>query len=608
MRREGNMIAPWRKPHGGRRATIAAAVVLTVISGLLAACSGASNSSGQHPTTVTWAESANFGPQWILPIYPGQYFTVQDQSMFEYLLYPPLYNFGSGSSPSINYADSLGQPPQYNAASDEVTIKLNHWKWSDGTPVTSRDITFWINLIRANRDQWGAYTPGGFPDNIVKVTTNGPYELTLKLDQSYNHEYFTLNQLSQITPVPQHVWDKTSATGPVGNYDETAAGAQAVFKVLDAASLKTSTYATNPLWKVVDGPWKLTGFTSTQQATFQANPNYSGPDKPTFKTFVEVPYTTVTAETNALLAGQLDVGYIMPQESHLTGELKAKGYSTAQWPIYGFESLFLNYNNPTVGSMFKQLYIRQALQYLINEPQWLKAGEFNTGQPTYGPVVNGPANLVSSADKVNNYPFNPAKARALLASHGWTVRPGGQTTCAHPGSGAGECGAGIAAGAPLTFTALIYSTAADQAIELAGYKTVAATLGIDIIVKTVSNVYADAGRCTSNQSGCSWQIADWGGAVFGGANYYPLGAGYFYSTSSNNHENYVNATADKLDQEGRKPGGSIYPWENFISVNLPELWVPNAIFQIVAARSNLKGVFPNNPLLSIYPQRWSYTS
>jgi hypothetical protein len=35
--------------------------------------------------------------------------------------------------------------------------------------------------------------------------------------------------------------------------------------------------------------------------------------------------------------------------------------------------------------------------------------------------------------------------------------------------------------------------------------------------------------------------------------------------------------------------------------------VPNAIFMIVVARNDLKGVFPNNPLLSIYPQRWSYT-
>jgi peptide/nickel transport system substrate-binding protein len=462
MRRETNMSVRSGKLLGRHRAAIAMAMALTLISGLLAACSGASNTSGPPSTTVTWAESANFGPQWILPLFPGQYYTVQDQSEFEYLLYPPLYNFGKGGSPTINYADSLGQPPQYNAASNQVTIKLNHWKWSDGKPVTTRDITFWINLVRGNRDQWALYTPGGFPDNIVKVTVNGPYEFTLKLNQSYNHNYFTLNQLSQIIPIPQQAWDKTSVNGPIGNYDETAAGAKAVFNLLDKASLKTSTYATNPLWKVVDGPWKLTGFTSTDQATFQANPNYGGPDRPKIKTFIEVPYTTVTAETNALLAGQLDVGYVMPQESHLEATMKAKGYTSEQWPIYGFESLFLNYNNPTVGSMFKQLYVRQALEYLINQPQWLRAGEFNTGQPTYGPVVNGPPNLYSSADKVNNYPYNPAKARALLASHGWTVRPGGQTTCTHPGSGAHECGAGIHAGAPMIFTVLIHRTAGIQ--------------------------------------------------------------------------------------------------------------------------------------------------
>ena len=35
--------------------------------------------------------------------------------------------------------------------------------------------------------------------------------------------------LSTIPLLPQHAWDKTSVTGKVGNYDQTTAGAKAVY-------------------------------------------------------------------------------------------------------------------------------------------------------------------------------------------------------------------------------------------------------------------------------------------------------------------------------------------------------------------------------------------
>ena len=40
------------------------------------------------------------------------------------------------------------------------------------------------------------------------------------------------------------------------------------------------TYATNPLWQVVDGPFKLTAYDATDNgATVVPNPSYSGPVK-----------------------------------------------------------------------------------------------------------------------------------------------------------------------------------------------------------------------------------------------------------------------------------------------------------------------------------------
>jgi hypothetical protein len=77
------------------------------------------------------------------------------------------------------------------------------------------------------------------------------------------------NELSEIVPIPQKAWDKTSASSPVGNYDTTAAGAKAVYKFINSQATQERTYASNPLWGVVDGPWKLSAFsTVTGASTF----------------------------------------------------------------------------------------------------------------------------------------------------------------------------------------------------------------------------------------------------------------------------------------------------------------------------------------------------
>ena len=65
-------------------------------------------------------------------------------------------------------------------------------------------------------------------------------------------------------------------SSPVGNYDQTTAGAKAVRNFLDSQAHNIGTYATNPLWQVVDGPWKLSQFRSDGYAQFSAEPAVLG--------------------------------------------------------------------------------------------------------------------------------------------------------------------------------------------------------------------------------------------------------------------------------------------------------------------------------------------
>lgn len=199
-------------------------------------------------------------------------------------MYRPLYWFGNGTQPTLNTSLSLANPPVYTNGNRTVTVTLKHCMWSNGEQVTARDVQFWMNLMFAEKANWAAYVPGAFPDNVTSVKVNGPTSITFNLNGAYNSKWFTYNELSQITPLPM-AWDKTSANGPTGTADLTPAGA--VYTYLRGQAHTLSTYATNPLWQVVDGPWKLQTFQNDGYLAVVPNPSYSGPVKPHLAKFIE---------------------------------------------------------------------------------------------------------------------------------------------------------------------------------------------------------------------------------------------------------------------------------------------------------------------------------
>ena len=79
--------------------------------------------------------------------------------------------------------------------------------------------------------------------------------------------------------------------------------------------------------------------------------------------------------------------------------------------------------------------------------------------PTYGPVPLAPPNtFVDNYERNNPYKFSVSDAAKLLKAHGWADVGSGQVAyCAKPGSGPGECGAGVPKGLQLKF-GLVYQS------------------------------------------------------------------------------------------------------------------------------------------------------
>ncbi len=431
---------------------------------------------GKATNTATMALPPNTAPNWIWPFAPIADFSVTNISSLQQLLFRPLYWFGNDGKAEVNDSLSLAAEPVYGNGGKTVTIKLKDYGWSNGTPVTSADVMFWFNMAKAEKTNFAAYVPGQFPDNIVSASAPDARTVVFTTDKAYSREWFLYNQLSQITPMPQS-WDMTG-TGAKGTCSTQVSGCPAVYDYLVGQSMDLPTYASNPLWQVVDGPWTLKSFNSDGHITFVPNTKYSGPVKATLAEFREVPFTTDSAEFNVLGgAATLDVGYLpsqdlsSPRPANSTPDQAGpnpldKRYTLAPWNLYGINYFPINFNNPTVGPIFKQLYFRQALQSVVDQPDILTAAAKNYGFQTTGPVPlfpDGP--LVSPLEKDNPYPFSIDAARKYLTDNGWGLAPGAAATCRNPGTGAGQCGAGIAAGQELAFT-LLYSSG-QQGIEVA---------------------------------------------------------------------------------------------------------------------------------------------
>ena len=402
--------------------------------GLAACSSSAKPPSSSKPQTATYALQATDSFTWMLPVENGANEEPWTLGIDE-SLWLPLYFEGKGGAPVINYPLSLADPPVYSDGGRTVTIKLKHYLWSNGQPVTTRDIQFFFDMYKAGESKIATYVPGQFPDNITSIDYKSSTTFVLHLAKAYSQQWFTDNQLVNIVPMPQRSWDRESAGGPVGNFDLKPSGAAKVFNFLYGQSEQLSTYASNPLWKTVDGPFTITNYDSVNGRTeLTANRAYTGPDKPRLTHVIIEDYSSDAAEVDALRSGQVDYGYIPYSDYGLVGYFKNHGYTVAPWAPDYEQSMEVGYTSPVYGPLVGQLYIRQALQHLVNESLYLKTTLDGIGQLTYGPVPNIPGSpYVSPAERHDPYPYSIAAARASYQPRlgAWSQRDHGLQASRH---------------------------------------------------------------------------------------------------------------------------------------------------------------------------------
>jgi len=604
-----------------RRRVRLLAIASVASAALLAACTSSSGPSGNASSqdrvnggTATVALSPGSTFSWILPMLNTNNAIGANIEYSEYLMWRPLYWFGSPNSVGLNLKYSMADAAVVKASGGNTTatVQLKPWHWSDGKPVTTRDVEFWFNLLKAEKANWWGYTVGQFPDNVTsfKILSLSRFSMTFKGTYSSTWLY---NELGQIIPIPQQSWDKTSATGAIGNYDTTPSGAADVYKFLAAANGQTSTYATNPLWQVVDGPWKITSYApSTGDATYVRNMKYNGPATGSLHELKVLSYTSDTAEFDSLLsAGGIDYGYIPYNDAAQVSRVTSDGYKVEAWPTWGITYINLNFQNAAAAPIFNQLYIRQAMQELINQAGYISSFLQGYGNATYGPVPLVPASkYVSAAEKSNPYPYNPANAEKLLREHGWKIVPHGADVCQKAGSGNTDCGAGITAGEHLSLK-FLYSTGTQGVNEeVAALQSAYSQAGIQLTLSTdtFNNVISETFPCTNAHASSCWQMSYYGQGWYFDPGYDdPDGSTLFHTGGVSNGGSYSDPTAD-ADMNALTSGSypALYKYQDYLAKQLPVLWMPQFDSQISAVNSKLQGVYPQDPDSNIYPENWYF--
>ena len=236
-------------------------------------------------------------------------------------------------------------------------------------------------------------------------------------------------------------------------------------------------------------------------------------------------------------------------------------FNLEPWYNYGIQYYEINFNNPTLGPAFKQLYVRQAIQELVDQEGMTKTVQRGYAYPTTGGVPTQPTNQwIPSVQNSNGgqgpYPFSVATATTLLTSHGWK-NVGGVMTC----ETASKCGAGVTAGTKLSMT-MDYATGV----------TVLPAGGRDLQVRHEPGGHLDQpgaavlqhdhrrdrSPASPPQAACKWQRLYFGGWNFNGPGFEPTGEPLFQTGAIVERRQLLGParwTADQRDPHQQQPVG-----------------------------------------------------
>jgi len=244
-------------------------------------------------------------------------------------------------------------------------------KWHDGEPVTANDVAFTIDYMKEHPYGWvmlgSVDRAEAVDEHTVKIYMNSPYAPFME-------------DIGGSMPIlPEHIWKD-------------------VENPMDY--VKTSAF-------IGSGPFKYVDF-SKEHGTYQYeafDEYYLG--RPNVDKLIYVK----TGDTQmALRLGEADLASIKPE---MAEDFTEEGFVVIAGPHYWNKKLMINHNREPLDN----IVFRQALAYAIDQDEFV-----NKSLRGYGKTASH--GLISSESQwanpdVLDYPYNPDKAKEMIASLGY---------------------------------------------------------------------------------------------------------------------------------------------------------------------------------------------
>ncbi|WP_327638827.1 ABC transporter substrate-binding protein [Kribbella sp. NBC_00482] len=281
------------------------------------------------------------------------------------------------------------------------TVKLHAGaKWSDGQPITAKDVVYTINLI-ANRDS--LTTLGGNVTALTGVDATGKLPKGQAAVPGLTAPDDTTVVFTTKTPVDPNYVKEMIGTKVVIMPEHTLAKTA-------PAQIDDSKFAQLP--DVTSGPYKFTKYTQNASIEYAANPDYYAGAPKIAKLIMKI-----MPASN--LAGELQTGSIMMNSGGGIGNIPFQDLKTVQAfkdvntkvnPTIGFQTIQFNVKT------FADPRLRAGLAHAINRKQIVDELLLGNGEVIDGPYTSQSPFLDKSLKTVS---YDPVLAKKLLTEAGW---------------------------------------------------------------------------------------------------------------------------------------------------------------------------------------------
>lgn len=300
-------------------------------------------------------------------------------------------------------------------------------KWSDGQPLTTEDVVFTYNDIYFN-EAIPTDTRDGFR---IGVSRNLP--TVKKLDE--RRVEFTLPE-----PFRPFLLNARTSILPAHALRESVKQKDAEGK---PTFLSKWGVDTPPEQIIVNGPYKLERYDTSERVVFRRNPHYWRKDnqgKP--QPYIERIVWQIVENTDTFLlqfrSGGLDAVTVTPEYFSLLKVQEKQG----NFKIYGNEpgtgTTFVLFNlnkgkingkplvNPIKSRWFNTVEFRQAVAYAIDRQTMINNTYRGLGEPQNSPITVQSPYYLSAKEGLKTYDYDINKAKQLLIKAGFKYNQQGQ--------------------------------------------------------------------------------------------------------------------------------------------------------------------------------------